>query len=110
MRQSHTAVIERNTSWSGRIETEPYEAGWASEAMFFVRILEPRTGSAPVSLAVQISPDGIHWCNEGTVLPLDTAAALSWCRVSQFGTWLRLAGRLPRDMSLKVMVYIQLKA
>ena len=42
MRQSHTAVLERNVVWAGSFETEPYEAAWASEAVFFVRTLESR--------------------------------------------------------------------
>ncbi|MCZ6631820.1 MAG: hypothetical protein O7G87_00315 [bacterium] len=42
LRKSHTAVMERNQIWSGSFETEPYEAGWASEAIFFVRTLFPK--------------------------------------------------------------------
>ncbi len=41
MKQSHTTVLERNTEWSGRFETEPYEVGWASEAIFFARVCSP---------------------------------------------------------------------
>jgi len=39
MRQSHTAVIERNVEWTASFTTEPYETAWATEAIFFVRIL-----------------------------------------------------------------------
>lgn len=109
MRQSHTAVIERNVLWTGPVATEPYEAGWASEALFFVRVLAPRSGHPKVRLQVQISPDGMHWCDEGTTLEVHADAPLSWCRVVEFGNWLRLAGSLPVDMRLTVMVYLQLK-
>ena len=67
MRQSHTAVVERNQLWEGEFATEPYEAGWSHEAIFFVRILRAEAAdSSPkplidVELQVQISPDGIHW-------------------------------------------------
>ena len=39
MRQSHTAVVERNQLWEGDFITEPYEVGWSHEAIFFVQIL-----------------------------------------------------------------------
>ena len=34
VRQSYTAVVERNKAWVGPFETEPYEAAWATEAIF----------------------------------------------------------------------------
>ena len=39
LRRSYTAVVERNALWQGDFATEPYEAAWASEAIFFVRAL-----------------------------------------------------------------------
>ena len=39
LRRSYTAVVERNALWQGEFATEPYEAAWASEAIFFVRAL-----------------------------------------------------------------------
>lgn len=41
MRQSHTAIVERDVLWSGTFETEPYEAGWAGEAIFFFAHSKP---------------------------------------------------------------------
>ena len=38
MKQIHTAVLERFGTFSGDFATEPYEAGWAEEAIFFVRM------------------------------------------------------------------------
>ena len=76
MRQSHTAVVERNQLWEGEFATEPYEAGWSHEAIFFVQILRfEEEDSQPnplidVELQVQISPDGIHWCDEGSRMNL----------------------------------------
>ena len=53
MRQSHTAVVERNQLWEGDFATEPYEVGWSHEAIFFVQIL--RAEETPiVSARVQI--------------------------------------------------------
>ncbi len=109
MRRSHTTVVERNVTWSGAFATEPLEAGWASEAIFFVRVLEGAGPASPAAASVQISPDGIHWCDEGTSLTIPSAPALSFARVAHFGGWLRLAGDLPAGSSLKVIVYCTLK-
>ena len=40
MRQFYTAVVERKETVSEGFTTHPYEAAWASEAIFFVRIEE----------------------------------------------------------------------
>lgn len=109
MRRSHTAVIERNATWSGAFSTEPYEAGWASEAVFFVRALESSGLPTEAAARVQISPDGIHWCDEGTTLQLTAAPGVAFARLSQFGGWLRVAGELPPDGTMKVIVYCALK-
>ncbi|MDR7523637.1 MAG: hypothetical protein QN168_14375 [Armatimonadota bacterium] len=110
MRQSHTAVIERNVWWEGAFATEPYEAAWASEALFFVRTLESRGPEGGMTARVQISPDGMVWCDEGTRMTLPAAPGLDFCRVRHFGGWLRLCGELPPESSLRVIVYLVLKA
>ncbi|MBX3051486.1 MAG: hypothetical protein KF753_08440 [Caldilineaceae bacterium] len=112
MRESHTAVIERNTTWRGAFASEPYECAWAGEAIFFVRCLaaDGLDENAGANAGVQISPDGMHWCGEGTSLHLPTAAdAVTFARVSHFGGWLRLVGELPEGTALTVLVYLVLK-
>ena len=42
-----TAVVARNESWTGASATEPYEAGWAKEAIVFVRALKEPKGALP---------------------------------------------------------------
>ncbi len=108
MRQSHTAVIERDVEWQGLATTEPYECGWASEAIFFVRTLDSHGDLRSVGLRVQISPDGMHWCDEGTSLVL-TANEVDYCRVRHFGNWLRLRAHLPEGVSIRVLVALALK-
>ncbi|MBK9123608.1 MAG: hypothetical protein IPM16_10895 [Chloroflexi bacterium] len=106
-RTSYTAVLERNTVWEGSFATEPYEGAWASEAVFFVRTL---AAGAETTARVQISPDGIHWCDEGTLLTVPgEAESLAFCRVSHFGGWLRLAGTIPAGQKATVIVYLCLK-
>lgn len=111
IRESYTAVVERNRVWTGSFATEPYEAAWASEAIFFVRTLEASGMPDPVQARVQISPDGMRWCDEGMLLSLPGEPdGLAFVRVSHFGGWLRLAGELPAGAQLKIIVYLALKA
>ena len=124
MRESTTAVIERNAVWEGEFATEPWEAAWAREAIFYVRVLEvlptegpPGPGSTEghsasplLSARVQISPDGMHWCDEGSVLRLARCQSLGWVRVSHFGGWLRLCGEVGEGYRLTVIAYLDLKA
>ncbi|MFB9836311.1 hypothetical protein [Actinoallomurus acaciae] len=121
MRQSLTAVIERNTTLTGEFTTEPYEVAWAGEARWFVRVLGA-TGRSPRLIArTQISPDGLHWCDldgiDQTVSPAD-GPLHSW-PAADFGGWLRLRGtvadegpgRSPDEAAgIKVLIYLALKA
>ena len=111
MRQSHTAVVERNQIWEDDFVTEPYEAGWSHEAIFFVHIL--RAEETPIVEAkVQISPDGIHWCDEGSRINFVAQHALdrpSFVRVSHYGGWLRLAGTV-KNGRVWALVHLALKA
>lgn len=109
MRQSQTAVLERNVEWNGSFSIEPYETAWATEAIYFVRVLDADGLDAPVLARVQISPDGIHWCDEGTQLEVGTAPGVSFCRVNHFGGWLRAVGDVPQGGRLRVIVYLVLK-
>ena len=112
MQESHTAVIERNVTWQGEFATEPYEVAWAREAIFFVRVLAKANAPDILAAQVQISPDGMHWCKEGEILYIptnDDDGDLDFCRVEQFGGWLRLAGEVPVGASVTVIVYLVLK-
>ena len=109
LRESYTAIVERSEELKGRFATEPYECGWAGEAIFFVRILESAGGVAGAQLQVQISADGIRWCDEGTDLTLNEAE-IAFCKVGHFGNWLRLAGTLPDGASMRAIIALSLKA
>ncbi len=108
IRQSYAAVVERNVLWEGDFVTEPYECGWATEAIFFVRRLESEGTVAGTRLHVQISADGMRWCDEGTVLRL-TEAEIDFCKVTHFGNWLCLRGELSQGASMRVIVTLVLK-
>lgn len=110
LRRSFTATIARNELWAGTVHTEPYECAWAKEAIFFVRALEAKGALARAAARVQISPDGIHWADEGTGMKLPRAkGGLTYARVRHFGGYLRLAADLPRGASLKVIAALVLK-
>ncbi|MGE0801778.1 MAG: hypothetical protein AB7G13_18130 [Lautropia sp.] len=115
IRESTTAVIARNDRWSGAIATEPYEAGWATEALVFVRALAFEGVAAgseppPAELRVQVSADGMRWIDEGTRLPLPRSTEQdTFARVVRFGNWLRIAGELPAGVAIKALVTLHLK-
>ena len=112
LRRSFTAVVERNVLWQGDFATEPYEAAWASEAIFFVRALEvnPSGEAGNYTAAVQISADGIHWVDEGTTFELPrTKDAVTFCKVRHFGGWLRIKGKTIEKDGITVLVSLNLK-
>jgi len=113
MRQCLTAVVDRNVTWDGDFATEPWEAAWAREAIFFVRLLaadgEPAPDQPVLAGRVQLSPDGMHWCDEGTELRLAAGQGLGLARVSHFGGWLRLRGTIAPGVRLRVIAYLTLK-
>ena len=108
--ESHTAVVARNETWRGHSASEGYEAGWAREAVFFVRALKPSIGpTCPVE--VQISPDGIHWIAEGTSFDLPTKeGGIAVARISHFGNWLRVRADMVEGAEATVLVTLHLKA
>ncbi|MCY3832678.1 MAG: hypothetical protein OXG85_06650 [Chloroflexi bacterium] len=110
LRRSYTASVERNVLWQGDFATEPYEAAWASEAIFFVRALDVDTDFGGAEAHVQISADGIRWVDEGTTMSLPTAKdAVTFCKVAHFGGFLRIKGALAPDEKIKVLVSLVLK-
>lgn len=111
LRESYTLPVERNVTWpAGSFASEPGEAAWASEAIFFIRALKVSGNLHGATAHIQISPDGMHWCDEGTTFPLPTATdEVTFGRVSQFGGWLRIAGMVPEGAEITVMVYLVLK-
>lgn len=107
MRHSQTAVLERGQTFAGSFETEPYEAPWASEARFFVQLLEPAP-DAQVRLTTQISPDGITWLDaqEVPAVALDREL-VSW-PVTDFGAWLRVRGEVSGSAA-RLRIYLHCK-
>jgi hypothetical protein len=123
MRQSFTAVLERNRTLAGEFATEPYEAAWAAEARWFVRTLERSGPGVRLRVTTQVSPDGLHWCDLDAARELDADLA-TWTS-AEFGGWLRLKGTVEPGgdaaagegdaapggpAAAKVMIYLALKS
>ncbi len=105
-----TAIVARNEVWTGECATEPYEAGWAKEAIVFVRALKPPMGTLPKA-RIEISADGIHWVPEGSQLDLPaTENAVTFQRLSHFGNFVRMAATLPEGSEITLLVALHLKA
>ena len=110
MRQSAASTVELNTEWRDKFTAEPFEVAWASEAIYFIRALESEGVPGGANARVQISPDGLHWCDEGTLVPLPAAPGTTFARITHFGGWLRLVGELPNGAHMKVIVHLVLKS
>ena len=111
LRESYTLPVERNETWeAGPFATETAECAWASEAIFFVRALRVSGDLSKVVARIQISPDGIHWVDEGTTLRLPAQAEdVTFAKVAHFGGWLRMVGEIPGGASITLIVYLTLK-
>ena len=110
LRRSYTAIVERNVLWQDEFASEPYEAAWASEAIFFVRALDISEGFDGAEARVQISADGIHWADEGSCFDLPAQKdAVTFCKVTHFGGWLRISGGTEPGDGIKVLVSLVLK-
>lgn len=111
MKQALTAVLERNATFTADFTTEPYEAAWAAEARWFVRTLALEGEEPSLRLATQVSPDGLHWCDDETAEQVATEPGLVTWRVREFGHWLRLRATLcGGDPKAKVLIYLALKS
>jgi hypothetical protein len=109
MRRMQTAVIERKRDVVGTFATEPFEAGWAREARWFVKVSHLDGPPGRLSLATQISPDGLDWVDlEGEeAVEVDAAGMVSW-PVREFGQWLRVRGAVDEGTAT-VMIYLTVK-
>jgi hypothetical protein len=111
MRKFFTAVLEQGNTYEGPFCTEPFEAGWAGEALWFVRVLDDAEPQR-ITLTPQISPDGLVWMDApGPALAIDLPdAGLHSAAQSNFGNWLRLRVDMAPGRPVKFLIYLALKA
>lgn len=109
LRENTTAILARNETWTGNAASEPFEAGWAIEALVFIRALKSPAGPQPTA-KIEISPDGMHWVDEGTRLTLpEGKGELSFAKVQHFGNWIRVAADFPDGSGNCILITLHLK-
>lgn len=109
LRRSFTAVLEKGATSDADFETEPYDAGWASEARWFVQLLQAEVG-AGLEAVPQVSPDGAVWCDEGSGPIRLEGTGIASARLRGFGSWLRLRVRLVGNRRpVTVLIHLALK-
>jgi len=102
--------VARHKEIRGPFCTEPFECAWASEAIFFVRIQEVGSDAAQLTARPQISPDGIHWVDEGSSFPVMQGVGVWFLRLRHFGGWLRLCcDTQGADAPFHVMIHLVVK-
>ncbi len=107
MLNSHISVLARRVRIDADFATLPYEAGWASEAIFFTQV----EGEHPeLVIAAEISPDGIHWIQRGETQVVSETNALSANSLTVFGNWIRLVirGATP-ERPARILVHLSMK-
>jgi hypothetical protein len=106
MRRFYTSVVELRQPFTSMVASEPYECGWADEAIFFITAEEEGADFDEIDLQAQISADGIRWVSEGTQVRL-SGPGLAACRLSHFGGWLRVSGNI-RGRSERAVLSVRL--
>lgn len=107
MLTSATTLVERRTVLTGDFGTHPYEAGWATEALFYVRTEGPHP---TLTIQAQVSPDGVDWLDRGAPLTMPSDRSLIDVELYGFGTWIRLfiTGSTP-EQPTTLLVHLALK-
>ena len=110
LRRSHTAVIEKNETYTSGFETEPYECGWASEAVWFVRVMDIKGNGVALRAHAQVSPEGLTWCDTDAAPIEMTQHGMKHMPLTNFGGWLRLRVEVEgAQPQVKILVYLVLK-
>lgn len=106
MHTTNTSVLTRRVRISDDYATLAFEAGWATEGLFFLQT----EGEHPaLGLVVEVSPDGVNWRPRvEATLPADES--IVDLPVAHFGNWLRLRvlGATP-EAPARVLVHLNLK-
>ncbi|GHV59460.1 hypothetical protein FACS1894182_13600 [Bacteroidia bacterium] len=110
MKLFNASHLEVKKNFTEDFQTNPYEAGWASECIFFIAV-EGLSGKNPsLTAEVELSHDGVNWVKEGTVSEPISQKGLHFIRVKHFGNWLRLNGKITGEQpSFRLNIQIALK-
>lgn len=108
LRRAFTAVVERNVNITDGFVTEPYETAWASQARWFVHVLEGAE-TARLSFASEVSPEGLTWCPHETPAIAITGGGLATLPLTAVSPWQRLRFKLEGAESVRAIVYLTLQ-
>ena len=101
------SVLERRVPISGSYSTFPFEAGWASEAVFFIQTEGPHPA---LRLQPEMSPDGMNWTPMEAASELAANASIRAVRLQNFANWLRLTIEgATQDDPATILVHLSLK-
>ena len=105
MKEFYTVVLDRLKEIDCTYSSEPYEAGWADEAIAFIRVHKIEEGKR-LSAKIEISPDGIEWVEDGGSCVIETEG-ISFIKLANFGGWLRIS--LDGNSKAAITSYVALK-
>lgn len=110
MRLFNASHLEVKKDFTEDFQTNPYEAGWASECIFFIMVEGLKGKNSSLIAEVEISHDGVNWASEGTVSEPITKKGLHFIRARHFGNWLRLNCRVTGEQpSFRLNIQLALK-
>lgn len=101
------SVVERRVSIADVYSSYPFEAGWASEGVFFI---QTEGAHPPLQLQPEISPDGVNWVPIESASAMPSATSIAAVRLRNFAGWLRLtiAGASAAEPAT-VLIHLALK-
>ncbi|UPK76231.1 DUF6385 domain-containing protein [Nocardioidaceae bacterium SCSIO 66511] len=107
MHTTYTSVLARRIRIDSDYATLPYEAGWASEAVFFTQV----EGDHPVlEVSTEVSPDGVNWVRRGDPQTLTADESIVESTLTVFGNWVRLRITGAHEHTpARVLVHLNLK-
>lgn len=107
MQTTHTSVLARRVRTHDTFATLAYEAGWATEAVFFTQA----EGEHPeLTVTTQISPDGITWIDKGEPQVLTEAERMVANSLTVFGSWVRVVVTgATTERPARLLIHVSLK-
>ncbi|HRY27059.1 MAG: hypothetical protein H6852_14815 [Geminicoccaceae bacterium] len=109
LRESTTAVVIRGEHVTDGFTSEPYEAGWAIEAVLFLRLLAPPVRPGGM-IRLELSADGFNWATDGEPVALPKAEGeVVFRRIGHFGNWLRLRLEMAEGSTVQLLATLHLK-
>lgn len=107
MHTTYTSVLARRVRIGSDFATLPYEAGWATEAVFFTQV----EGDHPeLEISTDISPDGINWVRRNNPQTLAADEFITDNNLTVFGSWVRLRiTGASEHTPARILVHLNLK-